>query len=110
MNDAYASGPETGASHLKSQATQAAEELRSQAVSRAQQLREVAGDQATRFQETAGYHADHLLDVAETSWEEVKIKAQDMLQEGEAYVKENPGKSVLTAMGVGFVLGLLFRR
>jgi ElaB/YqjD/DUF883 family membrane-anchored ribosome-binding protein len=26
------------------------------------------------------------------------------------YVRENPGKSVLIAVGVGFVLGLIFRR
>jgi ElaB/YqjD/DUF883 family membrane-anchored ribosome-binding protein len=32
------------------------------------------------------------------------------MQEGEVYVRENPGKSVATALGVGFVLGLLFRR
>jgi ElaB/YqjD/DUF883 family membrane-anchored ribosome-binding protein len=31
-------------------------------------------------------------------------------EEGEAYVRENPLRGVATALGVGFILGLLFRR
>jgi ElaB/YqjD/DUF883 family membrane-anchored ribosome-binding protein len=30
--------------------------------------------------------------------------------DGEQYVRENPTKAVFTALGVGFVLGLIFRR
>ena len=31
-------------------------------------------------------------------------------EDGEAYVRENPTKAVLTAVAAGFVLGLIFRR
>jgi ElaB/YqjD/DUF883 family membrane-anchored ribosome-binding protein len=31
-------------------------------------------------------------------------------EDGEAYVRENPTKAVLTAVAAGFVLGLMFRR
>jgi ElaB/YqjD/DUF883 family membrane-anchored ribosome-binding protein len=41
--------------------------------------------------------------IQETDWDEVTDKATD-------YVRQNPGKSVAIALGVGFVLGLLLRR
>jgi ElaB/YqjD/DUF883 family membrane-anchored ribosome-binding protein len=31
-------------------------------------------------------------------------------QDAEEYVRENPTKAVFTALAVGFVLGLIFRR
>jgi ElaB/YqjD/DUF883 family membrane-anchored ribosome-binding protein len=39
----------------------------------------------------------------ETDWDEVTEKASD-------WVRHNPGKSVAIALGVGFAIGLLFRR
>ncbi len=39
----------------------------------------------------------------ETDWDEVTDKATD-------WVRQNPGKSVAIALGVGFALGLLFRK
>jgi ElaB/YqjD/DUF883 family membrane-anchored ribosome-binding protein len=30
-------------------------------------------------------------------------------EDGEEYVRENPMKAVFTALGVGFMLGLIFR-
>ena len=95
---------------LKSQAVQAAEELRSAAASRASQLGERVERVASDVSADASERAEQLRQAAETGWEEAKVKMQDFMQEGEAYVRENPGKSVATALGVGFVLGLLFRR
>jgi ElaB/YqjD/DUF883 family membrane-anchored ribosome-binding protein len=31
-------------------------------------------------------------------------------EDTEQYVRENPTKAVFTALGIGFVLGLIFRR
>jgi ElaB/YqjD/DUF883 family membrane-anchored ribosome-binding protein len=31
-------------------------------------------------------------------------------EDGEQYVRDNPTKAVFTALGIGFVLGLIFRR
>lgn len=39
----------------------------------------------------------------ETEWDEVTDKVTD-------YVRQNPGKSIAIALGVGFALGLLLRR
>ena len=48
----------------------------------------------------AGALRDKLRD---TDWDEVTEKATD-------WVRQNPGKSVAIALGVGFALGLLFRK
>jgi ElaB/YqjD/DUF883 family membrane-anchored ribosome-binding protein len=41
--------------------------------------------------------------IADTEWEDVKANVS-------GYVRDNPGKSVAIALGVGFALGLLMRR
>lgn len=40
-------------------------------------------------------------------WDVTCDKAQELRKAGEAYVKENPTGSVLGALGVGLILGLL---
>lgn len=41
--------------------------------------------------------------IADTEWEDVKANVS-------GYVRDNPGKSLAIALGVGFALGLLMRR
>jgi ElaB/YqjD/DUF883 family membrane-anchored ribosome-binding protein len=41
--------------------------------------------------------------IADTEWEDVKSNVA-------GYVRDNPGKSLAIALGVGFALGLLMRR
>ena len=41
--------------------------------------------------------------IADTEWEDVKTNVAN-------YVRDNPGKSLGIALGVGFALGLLMRR
>ena len=41
--------------------------------------------------------------IRDTEWNEVTDKVTD-------YVKQNPGKSIAIALGVGFALGFLLRR
>jgi ElaB/YqjD/DUF883 family membrane-anchored ribosome-binding protein len=47
---------------------------------------------------------------AEGSWEEAKMRVRTWQDDGEEYVRENPMKAVSTALGIGFVLGLIVRR
>ena len=48
-------------------------------------------------------------DKAEQSWNETKVRVRTWQQEGEEYVRENPMKAIFTALGIGFVLGLMIR-
>lgn len=109
MNESHLGDPGNGVD-LKSQAVQAAEELRSAAAAKSSQFGEAVERKASQVSEMANDRTEQLRHAAETGWEETKVKVQDLMQEGEAYVREHPGKSVATAVGVGFVLGLLFRR
>jgi ElaB/YqjD/DUF883 family membrane-anchored ribosome-binding protein len=42
--------------------------------------------------------------------DEAKQRVRTLREDGEDYVRENPMKAVMTALGIGFVLGLIFRR
>ena len=43
-------------------------------------------------------------------WEDARVRVRTLQEDGEDYVRENPMKAVCTALGIGFVLGLIFRR
>ena len=47
---------------------------------------------------------------AEEAWGQAQDRVRTFQEDGEAYVRENPTKAVFTALGIGFVLGLIFRR
>jgi len=50
---------------------------------------------------------EKLTDAATQAWKSTTEKAGEALQTGERYVRDNPGTSVLSIFGLGFVLGLL---
>ena len=49
-------------------------------------------------------------DQASKELNETKQRLRTLRDDGEDYVRENPMKAVMTALGIGFVLGLIFRR
>ncbi|MFT5465839.1 MAG: ElaB/YqjD/DUF883 family membrane-anchored ribosome-binding protein [Verrucomicrobiales bacterium] len=113
--------PEAGFAASKSQALQAAEELRAAAGTKAQQLkqaaehrarqlRDAAEDRAGKLKDAAGRGAEQIKDAAGPAIEDAFERAKEVREEVEAYVRANPTKSVLSALGIGFVLGLLLRR
>jgi ElaB/YqjD/DUF883 family membrane-anchored ribosome-binding protein len=65
----------------------------------ASEMRDAAAEVAREFRERAGGVAG-----------EWQGKARDIQKELEDYVRKNPAKSILTAAGIGFVFGLIFRR
>lgn len=83
----------------KTHAKQAAEDLRAAAESKAHDLR-VAAEQ--KAQELRGR--------AEQAYGDARVRARTLREDGESYVRENPTRAILTALGVGFFLGLIFRR
>jgi ElaB/YqjD/DUF883 family membrane-anchored ribosome-binding protein len=46
---------------------------------------------------------------ATQAWDDAKVRVRTLQGDGEDYVRENPMKAVFTALGIGFVLGLIFR-
>ena len=47
---------------------------------------------------------------AEQASEDVRDRVRTFREDADHYVRENPTKAVFTALGIGFVLGLIFRR
>lgn len=54
--------------------------------------------------------ADDYRGRAEEVWNDASNRVRSFQEDTEQYVRENPTKAVFTALGVGFVLGLIFRR
>lgn len=47
---------------------------------------------------------------AEQAWEDASVRVRTFQEDGEQYVRDNPTKAVFTALGIGFVLGMIFRK
>ena len=46
----------------------------------------------------------------EQTWDDARDRVRIFQEDSNKYVRENPTKAVFTALGIGFVLGLIFRR
>jgi ElaB/YqjD/DUF883 family membrane-anchored ribosome-binding protein len=76
----------------------------------AEDLKSAAGSVADDLKSAAGTMAGEYRDKAEQVWGDARERARTLQEDGEQYVRENPTKAVFTALGIGFVLGLIFRR
>jgi ElaB/YqjD/DUF883 family membrane-anchored ribosome-binding protein len=47
---------------------------------------------------------------AEQTWDDARDQIRTFREGADQYVRKNPTKAVFTALGIGFVLGLIFRR
>jgi len=47
---------------------------------------------------------------AEQAWGDAQDRVRTFQEDTEQYVRENPTKAVFTALGIGFLLGIIFRR
>jgi len=86
---------ESSKSHVK----HAADDLRAAAEAKAKELRGIAEAKAAEYRGKA-----------EQAYGEARDRAKTFREEGEEYVRENPARAVLTALGIGFIVGLIFRR
>ena len=68
--------------------------------------RRAAEDLKSAASSMAGDYRDKATQV----WDDAKVRVRTLQEDGEDYVRENPMKAVATALGIGFVLGLIFRR
>lgn len=85
------------------------------AAERLNAAREFAGEQYEKVIRAAAEHMESVNKYTEEArkqinegWDVTCDKAKELHKAGEAYVKENPTGTILGALGVGFVLGLLF--
>jgi ElaB/YqjD/DUF883 family membrane-anchored ribosome-binding protein len=59
----------------------------------------------------AGGVVEQFSGTAEQVWDDTKERVRTFKEDADEYVRENPTKTVLTALAIGFVLGLItFRR
>lgn len=98
------------ATDLRSAAGAKAKELIHTAETKAGELREVAGSKASALKTAASEKAGQIKGVATEQWQTTQVKAKELHGTAEQYIRENPTKCVLGALGVGFLAGLIMRR
>jgi ElaB/YqjD/DUF883 family membrane-anchored ribosome-binding protein len=69
-----------------------------------------AREAAEDLRSAAGAMANEYLGRAEEVWDDALHRVRSFQDDSKQYVRENPTKAALTALGIGFVLGLVFRR
>jgi ElaB/YqjD/DUF883 family membrane-anchored ribosome-binding protein len=76
----------------------------------AEDLRSAAGAIAGEYRGKAEQAWGDARGKAEQAWGDARDRARTFQEDAEQYVRENPTKAIFTALGIGFVLGLIFRR
>ena len=76
---------------------------------RAQSEREKWRPEVEAVKSTVTAVAEDYTDKASKALDEAKQRVRTLREDGEDFVRENPMKAVFTALGVGFMLGLIFR-
>ena len=89
----------SGQDHLKS----AASDIKEAAAAKMENIRQAAGQKADEFRGAAQGKVEELRGATEKA----TSQAKSWHSEGEAYVRDNPIKAVLVALGAGFLLGFL---
>ena len=65
---------------------------------------------AEDLRSAAGAMADEYRERGKEVLDDTLHRVRNFQDDSKQYVRENPTKAVFTALGVGFVLGLIFRR
>ena len=58
----------------------------------------------------AGAMADEYHGRVEEVWDDALHRVRSFQDDSKQYIRENPTKAIFTALGIGFVLGLIYRR
>ena len=109
VNDLRAAAGEK-ARELVQTAESKASALKERAVESAQSFRESATEKASALKAAATETAHHLKESATDQWEDTRVKARELQVTAEDYIRQNPTKCVLSALGLGFLIGLIVRR
>ncbi len=98
------------AEELRAAAAQKATELRGAAEARAHQFKSVAEQKAADLKSEFGGKAEEFREYADDAFGQAKVKYNDVMTEAENLAREKPRQALMTAFGVGLLLGLLLRR
>lgn len=101
---------EEKATVIKERAIESAQQFRDSAAERATQFKAAASEKASVFNAAATDKAHQFKETAAEQWEDTRVKAKEFHGTAEEYIRDNPTKCVLSALGVGFLIGLIARR
>ena len=65
---------------------------------------------AENLRSAAGVTVDEYRARGKEVWDDAFHRVRSFQDDSKQYVRENPTKAVFAALGIGFVLGLIFRR
>ncbi|MBC8127425.1 MAG: DUF883 family protein [Gloeobacteraceae cyanobacterium ES-bin-144] len=108
-NDLRVAAGEKAREFVQTAETKAAA-LKERAVDTAQHFRETATEKASAFKSVAAEKAQHLKETANEQWQDTRVKAKELQVTAEDYIRQNPTKCVISALGLGFLIGLIVRR
>lgn len=74
------------------------------------EIKDRASASAKQLRDTAGTQAKQIRENATEQWDHTRVKAKEIHVTAEDYIRQNPTKCVLSALGAGFLIGLLVRR
>jgi ElaB/YqjD/DUF883 family membrane-anchored ribosome-binding protein len=69
-----------------------------------------ARDAAEDLRSAAGAMADEYPGHAEGVWDDTRRRVHSLQDDSKQYIRKNPTRAVVTALGVGFVVGFTFGR
>ena len=95
---------------LKASATEKAGQYKAVATEKAEHYKTVATEKAEHYKAVATEKVQHAKETAQQQWDETRVRAKEIQVTAEDYIRQNPTKAVLGALGVGFLVGLITRR
>jgi ElaB/YqjD/DUF883 family membrane-anchored ribosome-binding protein len=84
--------------------------FKDRAIESAQQFKDTAAEKAAALKAVAAEKAQYLKESANEQWQDTRVKAREFHVTAEDYIRQNPTKCVLSALGLGFIIGLIVRR
>jgi ElaB/YqjD/DUF883 family membrane-anchored ribosome-binding protein len=84
--------------------------FKDRAIESAQHFKDTAAEKAAALKAVAAEKAQHLKESANEQWHDTRVKAREFHVTAEDYIRQNPTKCVLSALGLGFLIGLIVRR
>ncbi len=86
-----------------------AAKVKDRAVETAQALKATATEKAEHYKTVATEKAHQAKQNAQQQWDDTRVKAKEIQVTAEDYIRQNPTKAVLGALGIGFLIGLITR-